>query len=149
MEASLEIIEFRYLGTLLLIITVISLVILINQIYHTNLADKFDKLNQRTINSVITDRSVSSIMSTCVNKSISNYYVDTHKLVVNPEDYPLVASKAVDIFYELASTVILDSIKDYTINEKSYLQALAESTLIERYSPAHNNSEEFMHYMNS
>lgn len=149
MEASLEVIEFRYLGTLLLIITVVSLVILINQIYHTHLADKFDKLNQRTINSVITDRSVSSIMSTCVNKAISDYYSKTRKLVVDPEDYPEVAANAVTIFYDLSSTVILDSIKDYTVNEKSYLQALAESTLIEKYSPANHNSDEFMHFINS
>lgn len=149
MGIPVDIMEFRYLETLLLVITVISLVTLINQIYHSRTADKFDIINQRTINSVITDRSVSSIMSTCVNKAISNYYRDTHKLVVDPEDYSVVAYKAVDIFYELSSTVILESIEDYTVNEKSYLQALAESILIEKYSPAHNNSEEFMNYMNS
>lgn len=149
MEASLELVEFRYLGTLLLLLTVISLVILINQIYHSYIADKYDKLNKKTINSVITDRSVSSIMNTCVNKAINNYYSITKNLIVDPTEYSDVAKDAVSIFYDLASTSIIESVKDYTNNERSYLQALAESIVLSKYNAIANNSEEFLHFINS
>lgn len=146
MEASSELFEFRYLGTLLLIITITSLVILVNQIYHSYLADNYDRYSKKSINSIAIDKFVVSIMNTCVSKAINKYYTNTHSVIVPQEDYRLVANDAIIIFYELASTTILDSIKDYTVNEKNYLLAVAESIILNKYDQANANSDKFQEY---